>query len=125
MITFKSKGDWKKTFDFLRRDRNSEIEFRLKQAGEEGVAALSSVTPILTGRLASSWFYDIKRSKDGILITWRNSDIEDGENVALLVQNGHRTKGGYYIKGRDFITPTIQPIMDRIADNVWKEVTNE
>ena len=123
MITFTHKGDWADTIKFLEQDSTSKIEEVLQQTGEAGVAALSEATPVFTGRLASSWYFKIKRSRGQIAIEWHNSDIEDGDNIALLLQLGHRTKSGYYIKGRDFINPAIRPIFDEIGKTAWKEVT--
>lgn len=123
MITFTHKGDWADTIKFLGQDTSAEIEKVLEKTGEAGVRALSAASPKLTGRLASSWFYKIKRQKRNIIIEWHNSDVEEGSNIALLIQYGHRTSGGYFIKGRDYINPAIQPIFDEIAQTVWKEVT--
>ncbi len=123
MITFTHKGDWADTIKFLRQDSSSKIDEVLHNTGETGVKALSEASPVLTGRLASSWSYKIKRKRGNITIEWHNDDIEDGDNVALLVQYGHRTSGGYFIRGRDYINPAIRPIFDELAETVWKEVT--
>lgn len=122
-ITFTSKGDWSKTTDWLKRDNKQVIMDALNKCGEAGVEALKQNTPVDTGRLASSWYYTVEATDKKATITWSNSDIENGLNVALLVEYGHGTKSGYYIEGRDFIRPAIRPIFDQLADTVWKEVT--
>lgn len=123
MITFTHKGDWDDTIKFLSKDSTAEIENVLNKTGELGVEALRSASPVVTGRLASSWSYKVVRRKNQVTIEWHNSDIEDGENIAILVQYGHRTNGGYYVQGKDYINPAIRPIFDELAETVWKEVT--
>jgi len=43
-------------------------------------------------------------------------------NIAIILQYGHATKNGGYVQGQDYINPAIRPIMDKIADDVWREV---
>lgn len=122
-ITFKSKGDWSDTTKWLKQDRQSMILSVLKECGEAGVAALEKNTPVYTGRLQSSWYYTIEQGNGKSTITWCNKDIEHGMNVVLLLVYGHGTKSGKWVEGRDFVTPAIQPIFDRMIDTVWKEAT--
>lgn len=97
----------------------------LHKYGAEGVAALSASTPKDTGETAGSWNYRIKHSKNGLTIEWYNTNIVGhGVPVALLLQYGHATKNGCWIEGTDFINPATQPIFDRMAKEVWAEVTN-
>lgn len=125
MYRFKSNGDWRKTFEFLNRNRNvtTRIDQILRSAAERGVEELIRNTPIDTGLAASSWGYFITKDKESFKITWTNNDIEGGYNVAILVQYGHGTGTGGYVVGRDFINPAMQPIFQNIADDIWKEVT--
>ena len=47
-----------------------------------------------------------------------------GAPVAILLQYGHGTGTGGYVVGRDFINPAVKPVMDQIAEEVWKVVTS-
>lgn len=123
-ITFTHKGSFKNTEKFLKKIKNGEIYSKLDQYGRRGVDALSSATPVRTGKTASSWGYEIHHSKNMWKITWTNSNVNDGVNIAIILEYGHGTKNGGYVQGRDYINPAIQPIFDEIADNVWKEVTS-
>lgn len=89
----------------------------------EGVSALVSATPIDTGITSESWGYEIKRTRSGFSIIWTNSNVVDGVPIAILIQYGHGTRSGSFVEGRDFINPAIRPIFDKIAENLWKEVT--
>ena len=56
MISFRHKGDFSKTIDFLRRSANGIPLQILEKYGKEGVAALASATPVDSGTTASSWY---------------------------------------------------------------------
>ncbi len=122
MISFKSHGDWEKSFRFLHKAAKLDIGSLLEKYAQQGVDALSAATPVDTGRAASSWRYDIEVGRGESKITWLNDDIEGGYNVVLLVQYGHATKNGGYIQGRDFINPAMRPVFDNMIYEIWKEV---
>ena len=125
MITFNQKGDFKKTHAFLKKMRNPINTKILDKYGEEGVAALSSATPKDTGLTASSWYYKIENKDDVISVIFCNRNIQNGTPIAIILQYGHGTATGGYVKGRDYINPAIQPIFDEMAKNAWKEVVRK
>ena len=104
--------------------QNKEFFQRLNQYGRRGVDALSAATPIDSGKTASSWNYEIHRSKDLVEIVWTNSNVNDGAPIVILLQYGHATGNGGYVQGYDFINPAIRPIFDEIEKDLWKEVTS-
>jgi len=122
MITFKHKGDFKSTTNFLTRSSKGLRSINFDSYGREGVAALSKNTPVSTGETADSWSYEITRAKGKTTINWINSNRENGVLVAIILQYGHGTKNGGWVDGRDYINPSIRPIFDKIADLAWKEV---
>lgn len=124
MIKFTHKGDFKKTTGLLSFLKNYQIERKLDAYGRKGVDALSSATPVDSGETASSWGYEITKSDNGIAISWTNSNVNEGVNIAVIIQYGHGTGNGGYIQGRDYINPAITPIFDKIVEDVWKEVTS-
>lgn len=123
MITFRQKGDFSKTMSFLERAKESVKLGTLDRYGREGVAALSSATPVDTGLTARSWYYKIERDKNTATISFFNSNIQNGVPIAIVLQYGHGTRNGGWVQGRDYINPAIQPIFDKIANTAWKEVT--
>lgn len=122
MIKITHDGNFKKSEHFLNGIINKLYLRSLDKYGQEGVEALSAATPRDSGKTAESWSYEIHYSKDLISITWINSNTNKGVNIAVLIQYGHGTRNGGYVKGRDFINPAIRPVFDKIADSVWKEV---
>ena len=123
MITFRQKGDFSKASRYLERLKEAAKLGVLDKNGREGVAALASATPTETGLTASSWTYEIERKGSSVSIVYKNSNINKGVPIAVILQYGHGTGTGGWVQGRDYINPAIQPVFDRIADEAWKEVT--
>lgn len=122
MIKITHKGDWKSITRFLTNaSRKSYIPI-LQKYGEIGVEALRAATPKDTGTTAGSWFYSIKRDEGKLFLEFRNTNIVDGVPIAIIIQYGHATSNGGYVEGRDYINPALQPVFDKLADEVWKEV---
>lgn len=122
MVVFKHKGDFKSTKKFLKNISSKRYTSILQKYGKQGVAALSLATPKNTGKTADSWNYKIVQEKNNVGIVWTNSNVNRGISIALLIQLGHATKSGGYIYGRDYINPAIQPIFDKMSEELWEEV---
>lgn len=122
-IIVKHKGDLKKTEQFFKRNRRQRLMAVLNRLGQRGVDALSSATPIRTGKTAASWSYEVVESDNCIALSWSNSNTtKDGDNIVVLLVRGHGTRDGRYVRGNDFVTPAIEPIFKEIADEAWAEV---
>ncbi len=123
-IRFIHRGDLKATMKFLTAMKDRDFLKDLDKYGRKGVEALSLATPVDTGKTAASWSYEIHHYKGGASIVWTNSNVNKGENIAVLLQFGHGLKNGGYVAGRDYINPALRPIFDEIAESAWREVTN-
>lgn len=124
MIRFVQKGNFTKTTNFLDFIKKQKFLMSLDKYGQKGVDALRNATPVDSGTTANSWGYRIDKSGSGATITWINSNINKGVPIAIILDVGHGTGNGGYVKGRHYISPAIQPIFDEIAENAWKEVSN-
>lgn len=120
-IKFKVKNS-KKTDGYLERLLEIIKMGSLDRYGRMGVDALSKATPVRTGLAASSWTYDIQRKDGRVSLVWKNSDIEGGYNVAILLQYGHGTRSGGYVQGIDYINPALKPVFEQMAEELWEEV---
>ena len=125
MITFRQKGDFSKLTRFLERAKEAVHLGDLDKYGRQGVAALSSATPVDSGLTAESWYYEIENKNGSAIITFNNSNIQNGVPLAIILQYGHGTRNGGWVEGRDYINPAIQPIFDEIANEAWREVTKQ
>lgn len=125
MITFDTKGSLKKTMNFLKRARKLDYSV-LDMYGQIGVEALAEATPKDSGKTASSWYYEIVETRDGVSIQWLNSNLGNGWcPIAVILQYGHATGTGGWVEGRDYINPAIQPIFDDIANQIWRGVNKD
>lgn len=122
MFSYQSSGDLRQTESFLKKLADGDIYAALDRAGQAGVAALRANTPVDSGATASAWSYKAERSRNGAKITWYNSNRAGGTSVAILLQYGHGTGTGGYVRGRDYINPAMKPIFDKISNDVWKAV---
>lgn len=125
MIKLVSKGGSKfsKTDTFFQRILQKVKLSSLDYWGRRGVNALSSATPVDSGETARSWYYQIVRTQNGVRLQWLNSNVNDGVNIALIIQYGHAARNGVFIEGRDYINPALSPIFDSIEESAWKEVS--
>ena len=124
MVKWTVKGDFKKTSDFLRGIKERRQYRILEKYAQKGVEALQEATPKRTGLTASSWSYEIEQNSKSIVISWINSNFNQGVPIALVIQYGHGMPNGGYVKGIDYINPAMQPIFDELSDMVWKEVSS-
>ena len=123
MITFRHSGSFNKLEKFLNRMRNAEHLNILSKYGEAGVSALSSATPVDSGETAEGWGFSIEGGHDSTSIVWTNRHVNQGVNIAVILQYGHGTGTGGYVQGIDYINPALAPIFEQIAQAAWKEVT--
>jgi hypothetical protein len=123
MIKFRHKGDFSKVTAYLERAKKGVNIRSLDKYAQEGVAALSSATPVESGRTAASWYYEIENQNGRIRISFCNSNINKGVPIAIILQYGHGTRNGGWVEGRDYINPAIQPVFDKITNEAWREVT--
>lgn len=117
-------GSTKRTQRFLRKMQDIGLYANLENLAQIGVSALESATPKESGLTAASWDYEIQVEGGATTIHWTNSHVNQGVNIAIILQYGHGTGTGGYVAGRDYINPAIQPIFDEIAHELWKRVTS-
>lgn len=123
MIQFKHSGDFKHAEALFKNVAKRRAQSILAKYGQAGVDALAAATPSRTGETAALWSYEIVETRSGYSIYWSNSHVNRGVNIALILQYGHGTGTGGYVRGIDYINPAIRPIFDEIANAAWKEVT--
>lgn len=121
MIEVSQRGNWDKSSSFLKNVSNKKFS-SLSRFGEEGVAALRSATPVDSGLTAALWRYEINNNRDGVSISFHNDNVNQNVNIAIILQYGHGTGTGGWVEGRDYINPAIQPVFDKMAEEMWKEV---
>jgi hypothetical protein len=118
-----SRGSFAITQAFLKRLEERQYLRVLSRYGAVGVQALSEATPKDSGLTASSWTYEVKMRDGNPGIFWSNGNVNNGVNIAIILQYGHGTGTGGWVEGVDYINPALKPIFDKLIDDVWREVT--
>lgn len=122
MIKYKVKGDFKKTKNFLLDFSNISKKIDLKKYAEIGLANLQLLTPKDTGLTAASWNYEIVDGKNRASIIFSNDNIQNGINIAVILQYGHATRNGAWVEGIDYINPAMQIAINSLLEDIRKEV---
>jgi len=125
-VNFTHRGNFNNLERFLTKAIHIKpvIHAVLRKYGQRGVEALAAATPKDSGNTAQSWTYEIVDEGGASKIVWKNSNINDGVIIALLLQYGHGTGTGGYVQGTDYINPAIESLFKDMADEAWKEVTS-
>lgn len=125
-INFEHRGNFNKFEQFLVKSLHISplVKPILDKYGKIGVEELRKATPKDTGKTADCWTYEIVKDKEGSYqIVWSNTNVVNGwANIAILLQYGHATRNGGFVKGRDYINPAIENVFKNMADEAWKEV---
>lgn len=122
-VTVKSTKAFQNTKRFLKHASQIDISSVLRGCGEEGVRALSEATPKDTGDTAGQWRYEIRKNGPGkASLIFCNDHVNDGANIAILLQYGHGTGTGGYVPGVDYINPALRPVAERIRDEAIRAI---
>lgn len=122
-LSITTSGSFDKTDKLLAYLGKGDLYKNLDTFARRGVAALAAATPTESGATAAGWDYILEVGPGYASIWWINTHVDaTGTPVAILLQYGHGTGTGGYVQGRDYINPAIEPIMNEIADEVWKGV---
>lgn len=125
MISVDARGtDFKNTERFLSKVQKLDIVTAVRAIAQRGVRALSAATPVDSSATANAWGYEIAVSSGTTTLSFTNKNRRSGVNIAIILQMGHGTGTGGWVAGRDYINPAIRPILDQVAEDVWKVVTS-
>ena len=124
MIKVTQKGNFNRITSYVTSIKNKDFLKTLDEYGRIGVEALRNATPVDSGLTASSWYYDITRSRGRVTLAFHNSNVNNYVNIAIILQYGHGTGTGGYVQGTDYINPAIESLFKDMADEAWKEVTS-
>lgn len=122
ILSIDVSGGFSDTERRLAKLKNKNWIKTIEQFGSRGVDALREATPKKTGRTSESWYYEIRETHNGVILEWKNSNVVNGENIALLIQRGHGKKNGGYVPARDYINPALRPIFEEIRAVMTAEV---
>ena len=125
MIKFTHRGHTDAMVNLFKNALKKNYLKKLDKYGKKGVKALRLATPRETGKTAESWEYKIEETQFGAKLIWYNTNENKGENIAILIQYGHGTTNGGFVRGRDYINPALRPVVEEMFDEIWKGVTSK
>lgn len=120
----RQKGNFKRTEKFLKYVLDRQYLDILNEYGSQGVRALQAYTPKETGETAASWGYEVIRGKSRVTLAFYNTHVENGVEIAVILQYGHATRNGGWVEGIDYINPALQPLFIKIANDAWGRVVH-
>lgn len=123
MITFNLSGSDRKLRKVLNNIAEKNPSGILEKYGRMGVDALQANTPTDTGKTAASWNYNVKKTESGYQIEFNNTNVNKNVNIAVILQIGHGTGTGGYVRGIDYINPAMQPVFEKMATDLYAELT--
>lgn len=122
MFSFEVHDSTKGLRKMLKKLSKGDVTSILEKYGQLGADELAQNTPKDTGQTASSWTFEVSNTNNGQTIEWYNSHVNDGVNIAVIIQYGHGTGTGGYVRGTDYINPAMRPVFEQIKNDILKEV---
>lgn len=123
-ITIKSDGDFFKAKKFMKRANDASKFENIRTIMNQCIQALKKATPEDTGKTADSWEYSIKNTDYGYDVEVRNSNIQNGICIALLLEYGHATGNGGWVEGQHYMRPVLTKYYNKILQDTWERITS-
>lgn len=110
-IKVKTTGNFKNTEKYLLSHKKSMFTYdQIVDIAEKAIQLFKENTPSKSGKTSESWFYEIRKINEEYVIDINNSNIQNGYNIAILVDEGHAVYGGGWVSGTHYIDQTIKDI---------------
>lgn len=119
-VKVESKGSYKRARIYMAKAKVAANLDDIQKVAEETVKKLKNVSPYES--IAEKWSYQIEEDKEGIKLYFNNSYVNNGVNIALLVDTGHATSGGHWVAGKHYIQQPVQDAFDKILDETWRKL---
>lgn len=123
MLKIKQKGDFSNLDKFFKKSIKITKVNNITTIAEECIRRLVLATPKDTGKTSLSWSYKIHKTKNKTTLEILNSNIQNGVNVAILLEYGHASKSGVWVPGNNFVDPIVTETYNKILNDTWKELT--
>lgn len=120
-----SNSDFTKTRKYLDKVYHIIHRTNFDKYGQEGVEALRAATPVDSGKTRDSWRYRVVKKNNKVTIYWMNDNVNDGVNIAVILQYGHATGWGSYVEGTDYINPAIRREFKDMSNKIIQEVRSK
>jgi hypothetical protein len=121
-VKVSSSSDFGKTRKYIDKVYHIFHRTNFDAYGEEGVNALRDATPVDSGKTRDSWRYRVVKNGNRVTIHWINDNVNEGVNIAIILQYGHATGWGSYVEGTDYVNPAMKGVFKELSDKILREV---
>jgi len=97
---------------------------KIEKIAEKAVQKFAAATPKKSNLTADSWGYEIIQNGKGFSLIFTNSNVKNGVNIALVIDSGHATPEGKWIRGEKYLDKTTEEIYNDILNETWEELKN-
>lgn len=94
----------------------------LKKIADESLSDFVRASP--TTEIALGWEYEIISNKNKVSLFFNNKVVENGQNIAIIIDVGHGTTDGRWISGKNYLKEPIRKTYERII-NKTREALNK
>ena len=123
-FSLKAKGTYKSTEKYL-SDATRIANFdSVESIAKNTVQELVNATKEYSETISDSWSYKIYNTRNGIIVEFDNTDIQNGTNMAIILDEGHATSNGKWISGKNYLNPIMEKAYNDILNSTWKELKN-
>jgi len=112
----KNKGNFNNTDKYLSNALSIADKRKILEIAEDTVAKLKNATPVDSSLTANSWSYKFKENANGFSIEFNNTNIQNGVNIAVILNYGHATKDGHWVVGKHYIEKPIRDAYEEIIN---------
>lgn len=119
-ITVKQKGNFNKTKAYFAKALTLYDTKSLIKIAEDTVIKLKKASPY--DSIAKGWSYELEISRKTITLTFINSEIQNGVNLAVITNYGYATKEGKWVSGKHYIEQPIKEAYEKILKETWEEL---
>lgn len=110
--------------DGLEDAANRYLYKNICEIADEAVVKFAQNSP--TEEIANNWSYEIEATKHNqIRLCFNNSTIQNGQNVAIIIDVGHGTRDGNWVEGKNYLDQPTQEAYDKIINEIWEALKNE
>lgn len=106
----------KSGFDADKYLYEAQVSYDRKKLDDIAQESLNDFIKASPTNIASSWSYEIVPLIHGAKIVFSNSVMENGQNVAIVMDLGHATVTGYWVPGQNYLREPINKTYKRIKE---------
>lgn len=117
-VTTQVSGSFNNTEKWVKSMSNLSVTDLLTETGSKIVDGLRGAAPVRTGKLRSSFDYNVSKNELEII----NTDTNDGKSLVSMIVNGHGTRTGGYVPPNDFVKPVVTPVLNDLNSKIERRL---